>query len=62
MIHLFGDNWSPEIVGRLSDAWRSLQKAVLILPGALLIGAALWLALALKVSASSAQSHDSRAL
>src|SRR5207253_1214301 len=47
MIHLFGDNWSPEIVGRLSDAWNSLQKAVLILPGALLIGAALWLALAL---------------
>ena len=37
MIHLFGDNWSPEIVGRLSDAWNSLQKAVLILPGALLI-------------------------
>jgi len=50
MIHLFGDNWSPEIVGRLSDAWNSLQKAVLILPGALLIGAALWLALALRTA------------
>jgi MFS family permease len=48
MIHLFGDMWSPEIVGRLSDTWGSLQKAVLILPGALLICAALWLALALK--------------
>jgi hypothetical protein len=47
-IHLFGDMWSPEIVGRFSDAWGSLQKAVLILPGALLVGAALWLALALR--------------
>jgi MFS family permease len=48
MIHLFGDMWSPEIVGRLSDAWKSLQKAVLILPLALLICAALWLVLAFK--------------
>ncbi len=48
MIHLFGDMWSPEIVGRLSDAWGSLQKAVLILPVALFICALLWLALAFK--------------
>jgi MFS family permease len=48
MIHLFGDLWSSEIVGHLSDAWHSLQKAVLILPGALLVGGVLWLALALK--------------
>jgi MFS family permease len=48
MIHLFGDMWSPEIVGRFSDAWGSLQKAVLILPGALLVGAVLWLALAFR--------------
>ena len=47
-IHLFGDMWSSEIVGRLSEHWRSLQKAVLILPGALLVAAALWLALAVK--------------
>ena len=46
MIHMFGDMWSPEIVGRLSDRWGSLQKAVLILPGALVVAATLWLALA----------------
>jgi MFS transporter, Spinster family, sphingosine-1-phosphate transporter len=48
MIHLFGDLWSSEIVGHLSDAWRNLQKAVLILPGALLVGGLFWLTLALK--------------
>ena len=47
MIHLFGDLWSPKIVGHLSDA-TSLRQAVLILPCALVIGGALWLALALK--------------
>src|SRR5438552_7113129 len=47
MIHLFGDLWSPKIVGHLSDA-TNLRQAVLILPGALVIGGALWLALALK--------------
>jgi 1-acyl-sn-glycerol-3-phosphate acyltransferase len=51
MIHLFGDMWSPEIVGRLADAWgKDLQKAVLILPLALLLSGALWLALALKTA------------
>jgi MFS family permease len=47
-IHLFGDLWSSEIVGRLSDHWQSLQKAVLILPGALCVAAILWVTLALK--------------
>lgn len=47
MIHLFGDMWSSEIVGHLADYWNNLQKAVLILPVALLIGGALWLWLAL---------------
>ena len=47
-IHLFGDLWSSEIVGRLSDHWGSLQKAVMILPGALGVAAALWISLALK--------------
>ena len=48
-IHLFGDMWSPEIVGRLADAFGgNLQKAVLILPVALIVASALWLALALK--------------
>jgi len=49
MIHLFGDMWSPEIVGRLADAWNhDLQKAVLILPVALLLAGLFWLALAIR--------------
>jgi len=48
-IHLFGDMWSSEIVGRLADSFGgNLQKAVLILPVALILAAALWLWLALK--------------
>ena len=47
-IHLFGDMWSSEIVGHLSDSWGNLQKAVMILPGALAVAALLWLVLALK--------------
>jgi sugar phosphate permease len=46
-IHMFGDMWSSEIVGHLSDHWGSLQKAVLILPAALLVAAILWLTLAM---------------
>jgi MFS family permease len=50
MIHLFGDMWSPEIVGRLADSFGgNLQKAVLILPVALILAGALWVALALKM-------------
>ncbi|EEF62413.1 spinster family MFS transporter [Pedosphaera parvula] len=37
MIHLFGDMWSPEIVGRLADHLHSLQAAVLVLPAALVV-------------------------
>lgn len=48
MIHLFGDFRSSEIVGALSDRWQNLQKAVLILPGVLIVAALLWLGLALK--------------
>jgi hypothetical protein len=52
-IHLFGDMWSPEIVGRLADSFGgNLQKAVLILPVALIVAAALWLVLALKTKRS----------
>jgi len=50
MIHLFGDMWSSEIVGHLSDHWHSLQRAVMILPGALFVAALLWLWLAVKTS------------
>jgi nitrate/nitrite transporter NarK len=42
IIHLFGDFSSPPIVGAVSDATKSLQKGVLILPVVLLIGAVLW--------------------
>jgi hypothetical protein len=49
MIHLFGDMWSPQIVGHLADSFGgNLQKAVLILPVALIVCAALWLVLAVK--------------
>ncbi len=46
-IHLFGDLWSPQIVGRLSDHFGSLQHAVLLLPFALIVSASFWLWLAL---------------
>jgi hypothetical protein len=45
VIHLFGDLWSPRIVGRVADA-SSLGRAVLILPVALAVAALLWFALA----------------
>jgi MFS family permease len=45
IIHLFGDFGSPALVGSLSTQWDSLQKAVLILPVVLAVGAALWCAL-----------------
>jgi MFS family permease len=54
LIHLLGDNWSPEIVGRLSDHWHSLQKAALVLPVALVVCAALWLGLAFRMRRGSA--------
>jgi len=49
-IHLFGDMWSPEIVGRLADSFGgNLQKALLILPFALIVAAGLWLVLAIRM-------------
>jgi sugar phosphate permease len=43
VIHLFGDFGSPTAVGNLSTYYNdNLQKAVLILPAVLLVGAALW--------------------
>ena len=54
-IHLGGDMWSPEIVGRLADSLGgNLQKAVLILPVALLVASALWLVLAVKTKRNPA--------
>jgi MFS family permease len=40
--HLFGDFGSPTVVGHLSTLLNNLQKAVLILPAMLLVGAVLW--------------------
>ncbi len=48
MIHMFGDFWSPEIVGHLSTLLGNLKLAVLILPCALLVGGLLWLNLGLR--------------
>ncbi len=50
MIHMFGDVWSSQIVGHLADSWNSLRLAVMILPLALLVGAALWFVLAIKTA------------
>jgi acyl-[acyl-carrier-protein]-phospholipid O-acyltransferase / long-chain-fatty-acid--[acyl-carrier-protein] ligase len=53
LIHLFGDMWSPEIVGHLADAWnKDVRKAVLLLPSVLFLGGAFWLVLALKKNRS----------
>jgi len=48
MIHLFGDLWSPKIVGAISKH-SSLGKGVLVLPLALIPAALLWLGLALRM-------------
>lgn len=50
MIHLFGDMWSPEIVGRIADALnKDLRRAVMILPAVLFLGGLFWIALAMKL-------------
>ena len=42
-IHMFGDLWSPRLVGYLSDTWGDLQRAtVTVLPGALVVSAVFW--------------------
>ena len=49
MIHLFGDMYSPEAIGRLADRMgNDLQMAFVVLPAALLIAALLWMSLAVK--------------
>lgn len=49
VIHLFGDLWSPLVVGKLADAWAvtghpetGLKSAVLILPVVLVVAAVFW--------------------
>ena len=43
-IHMFGDVWSPRIVGYFSDRWHDLQRATLwVLPVSLVVSALFWL-------------------
>lgn len=51
-IHLFGDLWSPQLVGFLSDRI-GLKDAVLVLPCALVFAAIFWLWLAGKMQAAA---------
>ncbi len=48
MIHLFGDLWSPKIVGAIAHQ-SSLGRGVLVLPVALIPAALLWLLLAARM-------------
>lgn len=42
-IHMFGDAWSPQVVGHFSDQWHNLQRAVLwVLPASLVVSAFFW--------------------
>ena len=43
-IHLFGDLWSPTLVGYVAEK-SSFERAVLLLPAALVVNAAAWLVL-----------------
>jgi predicted MFS family arabinose efflux permease len=42
LIHAFGDLWSPELVGRVSDQAGNLRIGMLILPGAFLVAGVFW--------------------
>jgi len=53
-IHLLGDLWSPKIIGRAAKT-SSLDQAMMILPVALFIAAALWLALAMRMRRAKPQ-------
>jgi MFS transporter, Spinster family, sphingosine-1-phosphate transporter len=43
LIHAFGDIWSPELVGHVSDSFNSLRIGMLILPGAFIFAGLFWL-------------------
>jgi MFS family permease len=42
-IHLFGDVMSPPLIGAVSDATRSLELALVMVPVAIALGAVVWL-------------------
>lgn len=52
MIHLFGDLWSPKIIGAIANH-SSLARGVLVLPVALIPAALLWLVLASRMRKSA---------
>ena len=43
LIHAFGDIWSPELVGHVSDNFKSLRIGMLILPGAFIFAGLFWM-------------------
>ena len=53
-IHAFGDLWSPEIIGRTSDAIGNLRNAMLILPTSFIFSGIVWFYLFRKQNNSSA--------
>ncbi|MDB6133984.1 MAG: Major facilitator superfamily 1 [Verrucomicrobiales bacterium] len=57
IIHLFGDLWSPWVVGELSDHWKNFSHALLILPVALFIAGVLWAILAWKQHLTPREDH-----
>lgn len=59
LIHMCGDMWSPEIVGRVADSTGRLEAGLSILPVAFLLAALLWTRLALWQS-KTLQSLDGR--
>jgi len=57
-IHLFGDLWSPKLIGVLSDHWGSLREAVLYtLPVATAASAGCWIWLALRQARTGELTH-----
>jgi len=61
LIHLFGDLWSPEIVGRLADhLGNDLRSGLLILPFFLSLAALFWMSLAWKIVKADGRLRSSR--
>ncbi len=55
-IHMFGDVWSPRIVGFFSDRWNDLQRAALwVLPASLVVSAFFWIWLLIYAKAQRAK-------
>lgn len=57
LIHAFGDIWSPELVGHVSDSFKNLRFGMLILPAAFIFAGIFWMWLA-RVQASNRNSDS----